>query len=156
MSYSHGLIIVSLASICRKLNSTETSSKQLGLDDNVHTYYLVKVFISFSSNLDFCLSRMTSRRLSKFSTTWNFVSRALSLFYRITYLSTTEHTICKHIQVYLLTWLGWFKMYFCFLFSYYETSFVIFLNLMICGRLQGVSCKQTIFDYVVQLPFSCI
>ena len=39
----------------------------------------------------------------------------------------------------------------CFLFSYYETSFVIFLNLMICGRLQGVSCKQTIFDYVVQL-----
>ena len=48
----------------------------------------------------------------------------------------------------------------CFLFSYYETSFVIFLNLMICGRPQGVSCKQTIF--VVQLkkisryPFSCI
>ena len=39
----------------------------------------------------------------------------------------------------------------CFLFSYYETSFVIFLILMICGRLQGVSCKQTIFDYVVQL-----
>ena len=37
----------------------------------------------------------------------------------------------------------------CFLFSYYETSFVIFLNLMICGRPQGVSCKQTIF--VVQL-----
>ena len=39
----------------------------------------------------------------------------------------------------------------CFLFSYYETSSVIFLNLMICGRLQGVSCKQTIFDYVIQL-----
>ena len=38
-----------------------------------------------------------------------------------------------------------------FLFSYYETSAVIFLNLMICGRLQGVSCKQTIFDCVVQL-----
>ena len=37
----------------------------------------------------------------------------------------------------------------CFLFSYYETSFVKFLNLMICGRLQGV--KQTTFDYVVQL-----
>ena len=33
----------------------------------------------------------------------------------------------------------------CFLFSYYETSFVIFPNLMMCGRLQGV------FDYVVQL-----
>ena len=29
----------------------------------------------------------------------------------------------------------------CFLFSYYETSFVIFFNLMICGKL----------DYVVQL-----
>ena len=35
----------------------------------------------------------------------------------------------------------------CFLFSYYETSFVISLNLMICG----VSCKHTTFDYVVQL-----
>ena len=35
-----------------------------------------------------------------------------------------------------------------FLLSYYETLFVIFLNLMICGRLQGVSCKQTIIDYV--------
>ena len=39
----------------------------------------------------------------------------------------------------------------CFLFSYYVTSVVIFLNLMICGRLQGVTCKQTICDYVVQL-----
>ena len=44
---------------------------------------------------------------------------------------------------------GWVQNVLCFLFSYYETSFVIFLNLMICGRLQGVSCKQTIFDYVV-------
>ena len=35
--------------------------------------------------------------------------------------------------------------------SYYETSFVIFLNLMICGRLQSVSCKQTIFAFVIQL-----
>ena len=39
----------------------------------------------------------------------------------------------------------------CFLFSFYVTSVVIFINLMICGRLQGVTCKQTIFDYVVQL-----
>ena len=39
----------------------------------------------------------------------------------------------------------------CFLFNYYVTSVVIFLNLMICGRLQGVTCKQTICDYVVQL-----
>ena len=38
-----------------------------------------------------------------------------------------------------------------FLFYYYEKSFVIFLNLRICGRLQSVSCKRTIFDYVVQL-----
>ena len=39
----------------------------------------------------------------------------------------------------------------CFLFNYYVTSVVIFLNLMISGRLQGVTCKQTICDYVVQL-----
>ena len=39
---------------------------------------------------------------------------------------------------------GLVKNVLCFLFSYYETSFVIFLNLMICGRLQGVSCKQTV------------
>ena len=34
--YSHGLMIVSLASICRELSPTGTSSKQLGWDDNVY------------------------------------------------------------------------------------------------------------------------
>ena len=32
----------------------------------------------------------------------------------------------------------------CFLFSYYELSFVIFLNLMIRGRLLDIPCKQPI------------
>ena len=48
-----------------------------------------------------------------------------------------------------MTWL--FQNVLCFLLSYYVTSVVIFPYLMICGRLQGVSCKQTIFDYVVQM-----
>ena len=60
----------------------------------------------------------------------------------ITYLSTSEHTICNYIQVYLLT-CGLVQNVLCFLSSYYETSLVIFLNL-ICGRLQGIPCKQTI------------
>ena len=53
---------------------------------------------------------------------------------------TTEHTICKHIQVYLLTY-GLVQNVLCFLFCYYEASIVIFFSLMICGRLQGLPCK---------------
>ena len=126
---------VSLASVCRKLHSTGTSSKQLGLDDNVHTQYLVKVIISN------CFSTILTSAFLEWLLACGLI--ALSLFYRITYLSTTERTICKHIQVYLLT-CGLVLNVLCFLFSYNETSFVIFLNLMICGRLQGLSYKQTI------------
>ena len=46
---------------------------------------------------------------------------------------------------------GLVQMYYVFCSLIMKHHFVIFLNLMICGRLQGVSCKQTIFDYVVQL-----
>ena len=34
-----------------------------------------------------------------------------------------------------------------FLSCYYETSFVIFLNLMICGGLLGLPCKQIMSKY---------
>ena len=47
---------------------------------------------------------------------------------------------CKHIKVHLLT-CGLCKIY-CVLLCYYGTSIVIFLNLMICGRLLGLPCKQ--------------
>ena len=71
---------------------------------------------------------------------------ALSLSYRMTYtciylLLSIES--CKHIQVYLLT-CGLVQNVLCFLLFFYETSFVKALNLMICGRLQEVPCKQTI------------
>ena len=42
---------------------------------------------------------------------------------------------------YLLTY-GFVQNVLCFLFCYIKILFVIFLNLMICGRLLDLPCKQ--------------
>ena len=88
----------------------------------------------FFSNFDFCLFRMTSH-------TWS--NCIITFLPDDIYISTTERTIYKHIQVYLLAF-GLVKNVLCVVLLFLKHhNFIIFLNLRICGRLLGLPCKLT-------------
>ena len=137
MSYSHGLIIVSLASICRKLNENQFLTTLFGW--SVFSAILTFAFLEWllAGYLNFQPLDVVSRGH------YHFLPDNIFIYYWA-YNMQTHSSVSVNMT-------GLVRNVLCFLFSYYETSFVIFLNLMICGRLQGVSCKQTIFDYVIQL-----